>query len=578
MGAPPGIGSASSSPTPNSGEQSNSTPPANGGTKALPQPSGPAAPPPKRDPTVPIQQPVQTPVTYNPDQTRLLLAKGIRLFSDNHLDSARTTLQPIAQEPLADALLESIEDRESRFRAVQGSLVLKSLAQDHAREKNYSEGELEKLRSAIGDIESQLLSKPSQPWSAAIEEAKKGFSADALKAWENFAKSQELHLKELGGLFQEKDREILAQGLLNLAERFRQEKYFGTSWTLAQLAAEFPTTEGKAKTLIDHLEGQRSSTEYVISDMFEQGGTSMAVNLLSLIPAVAGARRFSQIGAIATKPFLARVPLTLLAGGALHWGSTKALMGISGYDGQIMPRSFGEFGREFASSTAQVGMTLLLANRFWKIKPAASAEVAAENATASATGFRQRAISVLAKTPRALWWSTKTGLKIGTITGIDLATQWGFHATGVKEMTPRGFPQGLVNTFFPGTADSRKTVVSTYDARRLLEQHMKALGSADKVSSLPPVLDPNLNLDLFLTELDPSLDGDRREMAYAALAEAARQKKLGLNIRRWVLNKKSIGEFEAANKVLTRQGITLQLDQDGFVCFKDSKQFPCAQP
>lgn len=575
MGAPPGIGSSSSSPTPTAGAQPDPTPPASSGIGASPPPSGPAAPPPQRDPTVSVQQPIQVSAPLNPDQTRLLLAKGLRLFSDNHLDSARSTLQPVSQEPLAGAVLESIEDRELRFRAIQSSVVLKSLAQDHAREHRYSESEREKLRSAIGDIESQLIAKPSMSWSAAIEEAKKGFSADTLKAWEGFAAPQQLHLKELDSLFQEKDRELLAHGLLNLAERFRQEKYFGTSWTLAQLAAEFPQTQAKAQGLIAHLEGQRSSTEYVLSDMFDQGGTSMAVNLLSLLPAVAGARRFSQIGAIASRPFLARVPLTLLAGGSIHWASTKGLMWATGYDGQIMPRSFSEFGKEFASSTAQTGVALLLANRFWKMKPPVAAEAAAETTSASAAGFRQRALSTLAKTPKALWWTTKTGLKIGTVTAFDLGTQWGFHATGVKEMTPQGFPQGLVNTFFPGTADSRKTVVSTYDARRLLDRHMKTFAAAEKISSGPPVLDPKLDLDLFLTDLDPSLDGDRREMAYAALAEASRQQKLGLNIRRWVLAKKKAGEFPAANKVLERQGLSLQLDQDGFVCFKDSKQYPC---
>ncbi len=567
MGAPPGIGSSTSAPPPDAGVPSRFPPP----------PSGPAAPPPP-DPSVPgqfAQQPLPVSAPLKPDEARLRLAQGLRLFSDNHLDSARTTLQPVGEEPLGKAILGKIEDREARFRGIQASAVLKALAQDHGREHDYSESEKEKLGTALNDIEAQLLAKPSAPWSAAIEAAKKGFSAETLKAWESFATGEKSRINELESLFKEKDRELLAMGLMNLAERLRKQHYYSTCWTLAQLAAEFPETQEKAKVLIDHLEGQRSTTEYVISDMFDQGGTSMAINLLSLFPAVAGARRISTWGRLATKPFLLRYPLALVGGSSIHWASTKLLMGATGYNGQIMPRSWGEFGAEFGSSTLQTGVALFLANRFWKLKPAAAKQVVAETEAAGAATFRQKVFSGLGKGGRALWWTTKTSLKVGTITVGDLGSQWAFHAAGWKDMTPQGFPEGLVKHVFPGVHESRQTVVSTYEARRLLAQHYKTMSAATAAGPEQGVIEPGLNLDLFLTALDPSLDGDRREMAYAAFAGASTQKKLGLNIRRWILEKKHRGEFDSANKTLERQGIPVRLDQDGFVCFTDSQTFPC---
>ncbi|HKY62900.1 MAG TPA: hypothetical protein VJR29_05710, partial [bacterium] len=545
-------------------------PPSPGAPISSPPPAGAPAAPPPSSPTTPAQLvPVIGPLS--PDETRLRLARGLRLFSENHLDTARLTLQPVDQEPLGKAVLEKIEGHEAHFRGIQASAVLKALAVDHGRERELSESEKENLGKALADIETQLLAKPGASWSQAIEAAKPGLSADALKVWESFAAGEKSRINELESLFKEKDRELLALGLINLAERLRGQHYFSTAWTLAQLAAEFPKTQEKAKALIDHLEGQRSSTEYIISDMFDQGGTSMAINLLSLFPAVGGARRLSQWGRLAAKPFWLRYPTTLLAGGSMHWASTKGLMWATGYDGQIMPRSWGEFGGELASSTAQTGLALLLANRFWKIKPAAAKET--ESAATAAIGFRQRAVTALAKTPGALWWMTKTTLKVGTVTAGDLATQWAFHKAGWKEMTPQGFPQGLVKAFMPGVDEARQTVISTAEARRLLERHYQALNGAQAPGH--SVIEAGFNLDLFLTQLDPSLDGDRREMAYAALAAASQQKKLGLNIRRWVLEKKQRGEFSSANKTLERQGIPVRLDQDGFVCFTDSQTFPC---
>jgi hypothetical protein len=563
MGAPPGVGSSTSTPTS-----------ANDGKIPLvPAPSGSAAPPPG-DSTAQFQQPVTVAAPLDTDEARLRLAQGLKLFSDNHLDSARLALQPLPKEGLAGAIVENIEDREGRFRALQASATLKALAAEGARNHEYSGSDQTKLSEAVSAIESQLISKPGASLSKAIEAAKPGLSADALKAWERFAGEQENRLKELDGLFQEKDRDLLAHGLLNLAERLREQKYFSTSWTLAQFAAEFPDTQPKAAELIQYLEGKRSTTSYVISDMFDHGGSSMAINLLSLFPAVAGARRFSQTARIASKSFFLKAPATLLVGSGIHWSSTKGLMWASGYDGQIMPRSWGEFGAEFASSTAQTGLALLLASRFWKIKPPV-AKAAAETEAVAAAATRSRVWTGMAKGGRALWWSTKLGLKVGTVTAGDLGVQWGFHATGFKNMTPQGFPQGFTKTFFPGTYENRQIVISTYEGRRLLEQHLRAFAGAEKSSPSPGLLEPGFNLDIFLTELDPSLDGDRREMARAVFAEASQQKKLGLNIRRWVLSKKKAGEFASANKTLERQGMPVRFDQDGFLCFTDSKTFPC---
>jgi len=575
------------------------------------------------------------------DEKRLKLTRGLRLYQDRHLDTAKLELKPIADNRLAKEVLGQIQNHEAVFHARQLAFVLKALGKDAAGPCSFSESQSAKLTQAIEAIESRLILDGGTDLDKAVAAAKEGFDPEVRKVWDCFAQIQRTPLAELTAAFQETDPGLLADQLLRLAELHRDRKHFGTSWALAQIAAEYPKTEPRAKELSAYLEGKRLSTEYVLSDMFDHGGSSIAIDLLALAPSVALTRRLSTVAWLAKRRGIARIPMTLLAGGVMHWGSTKVLKGLTGFDGKIMPGSWREFGGELTSSTLQNSFALLLANRklFWgrpngakktlTVVEGAEAAKVAESAEAAAslnkarldflkllenrkillgqqTGATQalgvvegakaakgvEAATALSKARlvynhfgrggkalvHGLWWTAKTSVKVGVIGTGDLAlVKTPLHYFNVHDMTQRGMPQYALK-LFPKTREARQIVAETYGARNLYREYQKRGDGAAKLPNTLPGIDPALDLDVFLTRLDPSLQGDKREAAYAVLAEAASNGKLGLNIRRWVLQKRKLEEWEGANRTFERQGIPLRYDAEGALCFTDSESYSCPEP
>ncbi|MFO1462878.1 MAG: hypothetical protein U1F66_03815 [bacterium] len=587
MGAPPGLGDVSSKPLPKHIPKPGPDP---GSSSADPlSPSGPGAPPPAAQESQALPPPNAL-ALMGLDEKRIRLARGLRLFNGQHWDGAKLELSRLGDNPLAREVVGQIQKHEALFHARQIAFVVKALAQDSFQAGKYSETERLQIFQAVDQVESEMIASGKTDLGKAIAAAKLKLDPATLATWNRFSETQATPLAELSDAFLETDPELLAKGLLRLAEAYRERKLYGTAWALAQLAAEHPQTEKAAKDLSSYLEGKRLSTEYVVSDMFDHGGSAMAIDLLALVPSVALTRRLSTVGWLARRSGLIRVPLTLLAGGAIHWGSSKAIQALSGYDGQIMPRSLREFGGEFASSTLQNGLALFLANRklMWgrpmATREAAAAIEAAESSTVSAEATQARRAwpSLLrmgaGKLARGAWWTAKTGTKLSLISVADLLlAQAPLHYFGVDSMTPQGLPEYALK-LFPKTREARLAVAENYGARRLFRDYQKHGDGGKKVPTVIPGVEAGLDLDLFLTQLDPGIENGKREAAYAVLAEAAAGGKLGLNIRRWVLQKKKLGELAGANRTFERQGIPLRYEQDGSLCFTDSKDYPCPEP
>lgn len=593
MGAPPGVGDASSATRPAQHLQPGVPPAKPAEPKPPASPSEPGAPP---TPQAKFQQNPNDPLRLmGVDERRLKLTRGLRLYQDRHMDTAKLELQPIADHRLAGEVLGQIKNHEAVFHARQLAFVLRALGKDAAGPCSFSESQSAKLTQAIEAIESRLILDGGTDLDKAVAAAKAGFDPEVRKVWDCFAQTQRTPLAELAAAFQETDPGLLADQLLRLAELHRDRKHFGTSWALAQIAAEYPKTEPRAKQLSAYLEGKRLSTEYVISDMFDHGGSSIAIDLLALAPSVALTRRLSTVAWLARRRGIARVPMTLLAGGVMHWGSTKVLKGLTGFDGKILPGTWRDFGGELTSSTLQNSFALLLANRklFWGRpgpKPVLAAAEGVEAAKSAETleataalakpklGFARQALRGGQAFGRGLWWTTKTSLKVSTIGLGDLAlVKTPLHYFNVHDMTQRGMPQYALK-LFPKVRETRQVVSETYGARNLYREYQKRGDGAAKLPNTLPGVDPALDLDVFLTRLDPSLAGDKREAAYAVLAEAASNGKLGLNIRRWVLQKRKLEEWEGANRTFERQGIPLRYDAEGALCFTDSESYPCPEP
>lgn len=590
MGAPPGVGDASSATRPATNPLT-PTP--------LPEPAKPAprasdsAP---SSPSLPDTQFKQNPVDplklMGIDESRRQLTKGLRLYQGRHLDTAKIALDPVSDNFLAKEVLKQIGTRENFFHARQIAFVLKALGRDAAGTCAFTEAQSTLLDSAIQSVENYLVIHNSNDLNKAIAETRAELPPDIQKVWDCFASHQQTAIAELSAAFQETDPELLADNLLRLAEQYRDRKHYGTSWALAQIAAEYPKTQARAKMLSAYLEGKRSSTEYVLSDMFDHGGSSIAIDLLALIPSVAMTRRLSTMAWLANRSAFVRIPSTLLAGGIAHWGSTKVIKGLSGFDGQIMPRSFRQFGSELASSTLQNGFATLLANRklFWgspatkKEAASAASKVAVAEGAEAATAVNEARVGFAPKLLRggqlfgkSLFWTAKTSLKASVIATGDLVlVKTPLHYFKIHDMTQQGLPQYAM-WLFPETRDTRQAVKETYTARNLFRQYEKSDAQKAQFPNSIPNIDPALDLDVLITQLDSSLTGGKREATYAVLAEAAASNKLGLNIRRWILQKKKMGEWEGANRTFERQSIPLRYDTDGTLCFIDSAAFACPE-
>jgi len=586
MGAPPGLGGTASQPLPTntplpvtaSGKSDSKTPDLSGSGAPA------SSPPPSK-----FQQAIQPLALMGVDEKRARLARGLRLYSGQHLDGAKLELEPLTDSRLAQDVIGQVQNQDSVFHARQASLVLKALVQDTAQSSSLSEADQSSLLRMIDAVEAELLLSGGQDLGKAIQAARGKVEAPLGQAWDRFAQAQRTALAEITDAFLETDPSLLAEGLLRLSDQYRERKLYGTSWALAQIAAENPKTAKHAKEISDYLEGKRTSTEYVLSDMFDHGGSSMAIDLLALLPSVALTRKLAATRFLVEMSAWKRIPLTLVAGGLIHWTSSKAIMAVSGYDGKILPGSFRQFGGELASSTLQNGLALALANRkFMFGKSVASKEAAAAVETTEATEATAKVVKPVqrawtltktgaAKFLRGSFWTTKMALKLGLISATDLLlVQAPLHYFGVNSMTPRGLPRYAM-WLFPGTRDTRTAVAETYAARRLFRDYQKKGEVGKKITSAIPGIDPSLDLDLFLTQLDPDINDGKREAAYAVLAEAAAGGKFGLNIRRWILQKKKLGELGGANRTLERQGIPLRYEQDGSLCFTDSQDYPCGE-
>ena len=590
MGAPPGVGDASSATRPATNPLLTTPPPEP--AKPAPRASDSATTKPSEPDTRFKQNPVDPLKLMGIDESRRQLTKGLRLYQDRHLDTAKIALDPVRDNFLAKEVLKQIGTRETFFHARQIAFVLKALGRDAAGTCAFTEAQSALLDSAIESVENYLVLHNSNDLNKAIAETRAALPSDVQKVWDCFASHQQTAIAELSAAFLETDPELLADNLLRLAEQYRDRKHYGTSWALAQIAAEYPKTQGRAKELSAYLEGKRTSTEYVLSDMFDHGGSSIAIDLLALIPSIALTRRLSTVAWLANRSAFVRIPATLLAGGLAHWGSTKAIKGLSGFDGQIMPRSFRQLGGELASSTLQNGFALLLANRklFWG-SPASKKEIA--NATSKVAVVEGTEAATAANGARAglapkilrggqlfgksLFWTAKTSLKVGIIsTGDLLLVKTPLHYFKIHDMTQQGLPQYAM-WLFPSARDARQAVKETYSSRNLYRQYQKSDAISAKLPNSIPQVDPALDLDVLMTKLDPSLAGDKREAAYAVLAEAAASGKLGLNIRRWIFQKKKMGEWEGANRTFERQSIPLRYDAEGTLCFIDSENFACPE-
>jgi len=418
---------------------------------------------------------------------------------------------------------------------------------------------------------------------AATREHISNKSGETLQSFDSFLREEEALLRELRSKFAETNAVQRATGLTGMADRLYEEKYYATAWTLAKFASNIssnPAASRRGRSLVEHLEGKRLSTKYVVSDLLDHGGTSILVDMIALAPAVKLMGYASKLGWLSRQAPMAHGMVKMLAGGAAHWTSSKAIQGLIGYSGAVMPRDLSEFAGQFASSTLQAGLASFLAGRkfMWGknvLTPPAknpAFQLAIDEVKGTGLSMGYRALVYGEKAFDAAWRSAIHTLKVGTVVAPTNLLQVVLHHFHIKDMTPQGSPSWLFQ-------DTRLAVAQIYGAHPLLEDHAQAVENSHVEQG------PSDDLDLFITQLDPNVDETKgkRQMIRGELYLA--QDRLGLNIRRWVLKKKSLweesgkkagDELDHANRTFERQGSALRFKADGTLCLTDSTNFSCA--
>lgn len=494
------------------------------------------------------------------DVERVGVADGIRRYHSGDLPGALAQLKNHPGNPLARQLATDIAALEERDQKTPLGDLVKALVLDASVLHSYSKEEEGLLLAAAELVGTYFLQGDKRDLRGAIEKAKADWDEKTRASWERFDKNYGPVLSQVNDAFQETNQEILAKNCLWLARDFRGKKLGGSAWLLAQLAAQEPASKSDAEGLKQNLEGRRVSTEYLISDFFDQGGSSIAIHLLALAPTIGFTRKLWR-----TRPLYA-----LLAGGPIHYLSTKTLLALGGYDGKILPRSFGEFFRGLGTSYLETAGTLLLAHRFYWRAARVAAAAPAEGAEAARKFSAYGAAKML---PKALWWTTKTSLKVGTVTIYDLSAQYLAHVTGVSNMTPKGLPQNLMY-LFPDTKNIRREVSQGYKVRSTLIADRREDEQPGKWR-LPSDASLETTIDTWLARTDFSGDPKLNEMLFVELYAAAKRNAFNLNIQRWIQRKMETGDYPAVNQTLERQEIPIRVQNNGRFCLLESEQAAC---
>ncbi len=436
--------------------------------------------------------------------------------------------------------------------AVGMMTAFRALAQDAVKLGFYSKTDKLLLFQALNQIENSWTDQSALMFRDAILKAQADFNAETRQVWRKFFKDHESDYQALQHLFLERDPRLLGERQLALAHQFRKRQLFGTAWTLAKFAEHHPKIQSAARPLIEDIEGKRIDKEYLISDLFDQGGSSIALNMLGGFGGLYLTRKVQR---------LQRHTAWVLSG-PLHFLSTKAAMWAVGYSGKIWPKSGLEWGGELFSSYVQASPALFIANRMFRV-PVKAPKVKGIKIPPSTPPPIVHPPSF--SPPRFLWNGTKFIGKVAGLGFVNIVTQLIPHYTGLKPMTPQGYPKRISRWFFPKIQENRLAVSQLYDARTSYRQWTRTDEYRTSQQETVIKLLKEHEVSLFLTKLNPTLEGEKRKKVLSILFQADAEGKLDKLIRQLILHQKELGKRWPINKIFEHQKIPLQISSSGLI-------------
>jgi len=507
---------------------------------------------------------VLPPVT-DPDEQRRLLGEGLQLYQEGHPEQAKLKLARILDNPLASELLRNIKASEREVLGKQIATILKTVAQDQRSKGEISEAQKDHIFTAIDLFEQTYSQETKTKLSTVLKEVEGKLDQTLRFDWLLFSNTHQELIASLDSAFQDPSASMRAHSLLLIALTLRESQSSGAAWWTAHLALDDPASHDQAKQLIDHIEGKKFSTEFIVSDLFDQGGTSMLTNLLALVPTIGLTRKLYRM-----RPLYA-----YMAGGLVHWAATKSLLLATGFTGEIAPHSMKDFAGELGSSYLQSTTAIFLSNRwFWKNVPKLATAEVEESTVLGAKTIPQKLLGVGGSALRGLWFSSKLSMKLGVLSAVDLGSQYLGHTTHMQAMSQPGLPSYLM-PLFSQTRKTRQEVFQTYGVRRLLEP---IWGKGPILAIQAPSLSSlDFDMNVLLNHWQPRMEEAKSQVVSAILTEAATRGDLALNIRRWITAKVGKGDFKGANATLERQKIPLRFDKDGSLCVEASKEYGCKE-
>jgi hypothetical protein len=145
----------------------------------------------------------------------------------------------------------------------------------------------------------------------------------------------------------------------------------GTAYLIGKFFEKNTETKQTATNLLARLSGFKTKNEgifndYIFAEMLDNGLTSFLASYVALFPGRMASNWVLGRWAAKYGPEMgwgrriAGYGLSLTAGTVAYYASEKSLLGIFGFDGQILPKSGGEFFREFGADMIVMGLSNLL--------------------------------------------------------------------------------------------------------------------------------------------------------------------------------------------------------------------------
>lgn len=290
-----------------------------------------------------------------------LLARGLIALSEGHILAAQENFRSIYDHPYAQRLLQVISRYDDQEVSLQTLHLLSNLVEE---EKADHPGQA--LLKDLQSFTEEALKLFSTEKNLSLKIVFERLEMDPSKNFKGLTEALSQVGNGLGGAIlgtAELKNHARGQALFSLLEtRLLPEKRMGTAYLIAKMYQKDPEFGDRARQYILRFEGIVKDPRWVTTDFLDQGASYFAVSLASLALARYASRGVWALltrnnASLSWGRRLLGVGLSLSASTATYFVAEKALLGLSGFDGKILPESGSELARELGADMIVMGLS-----------------------------------------------------------------------------------------------------------------------------------------------------------------------------------------------------------------------------